>query len=232
MEGGATKFRKLLFILSENRLNPQNLFYTYSKNGIFIIKRMCYLMKISKLLFLPLVLFTLTACNPIQENTKTSSTQTDQSKKVKPIIDTTEETIQKERINIDFIYGEWQSINGDAGYYMTIDKINDVTLMYSDNLERKDSQELKIEKVSKDYVTAITEDEKVRYNFTFSDDVLTASMGVNSEYYSKKGQEVPRGESKPIQYELVLKCGTEDVSTGFSDTLEEIPEDEENEDLP
>ena len=155
-----------------------------------------------------------------------------QSKESNTTIDTTEETARKERINIDFIYGEWQSINGDEGYYMTIDKINDVTLKYSDNLEREGIQVLIIDEASKDYVTAITEDGKARYNFTFSDGILTASMGSNSEYYSKKGQEVPKGESKPIEYELRLKCGTEDVSTGFSDTLEEIPKGEEKEDLP
>lgn len=30
----------------------------------------------------------------------------------------------------------------------------------------------------------------------------------------------------------MIKCGTEDTSTGLSDTLKEIPEGEENIDLP
>lgn len=190
-------------------------------------------MKIFKLLCLPLVLFTLTACSPNKENPKVSSTQTKQSEKSILAIDKTEETVKKERINIDFIYGEWQSVNKEEDCYMVIDKMNDVTLRYSDNLERKDRQELKIAEVSKDSVTALTKDEKIKYNFNLSEEgVLSFSSGVNSAYYTNKGEDIPAGATEAKKYIMLLKCGTEDVSTGFSDTLVEIPNEQENKDLP
>ncbi len=166
-------------------------------------------MKIGKLLSLPLLFLTLTACSSKKANTIESSTQ------INPKEESTDTTHQTRERNIDFICGEWQSINKDDDYYMVIDKINDKTIKYSDNLERKDSQELPIEEVSKDSVTALTKDEKNRYSFIYSkNDTLMSFFGVSSSYYSEKGEKAPEGLSKPIEYSLLLKCGTEEVSNG------------------
>lgn len=175
-------------------------------------------MKVSKLLYFPLVLFTLTACSPTKESTDISSIQTNLTKESNTTVDTTEETVQKERINIDFLYGEWESIDEYTEDYIVIDKLNDDTIKYSDNLERKDSQELKIEEISKDSITALTKDEKTRYRFIFSKEgKLTSFFGVNGDYYAdEKPENIPAGLSKPIEYEMLIKCGTEDGS----DTLE------------
>lgn len=189
-------------------------------------------MKISKLLFLSLALFTLTACNSTKESTTTSSTQTNLSKEPNPTIDRTEETAQKERINIDFLYGEWESIDEDTEDYMVIDKINDDTIKYFDNLDRKNSKVLKIKEASENSVTALTKDERTSYNFILSEDgkTLTSFSGVNGAYYTDKGKEAPTGVTEARKYVMMIKCGTEDVSTDF--TLEEIPKGEENEGLP
>ncbi|MBO0476790.1 hypothetical protein DOK76_06895 [Vagococcus sp. DIV0080] len=166
-------------------------------------------MKIGKLLFLPLLFLMLSECSSKKDNAIESSTQ------MNPKEESTNTTSQTREINIDFICGEWQSINEDDDYYMVIDKINDKTIKYSDNLERKGSQELTIEEVSKDSVTALTKDEKNRYIFIYSkNDTLTSFFGVNSSYYSDKGEKAPEGLSKPIEYSLLLKCGTEEVLNG------------------
>jgi len=163
----------------------------------------------------------LTSCGSTEKKSTEFSTQIGSSKEK---IDTTESTNQKEKVNIDFIYGEWQSINEEKEYYLVIDKINDVTIKYSDNLERKDSQELIIEQATKKSVTALTKDEKTRYSFSHLENGnLRSFMGVNSSYYADKGERAPEGLSKPIEYTQLIKCGTEEESIRFSDTLKEIP---------
>lgn len=183
-------------------------------------------MKRAKLLLILIFLLLMTSCNSNEKNTTDTSTQINLSKEK---IDTTETTNQKEKVNIDFIYGEWQSINEEKEYYLVIDKINDMTITYSNNLERKDSQELIIEQATKDSVTALTKDEKTRYSFLISnDEILTSFFGVNASYYAdEKSENIPAGLSKPIEYTQLIKCGTEEVSTGFSDTLNEVSKSEE-----
>lgn len=183
-------------------------------------------MKKFKLILISMFILLLTSCGSTEKKSAESSTQIGSSKEK---IDTTESTNQNEKVDIDFIYGEWQSINEEKEYYLVIDKINDVTIKYSDNLERKDSQELIIEQATKDSVTALTKDEKTRYSFLVSNDErLTSFFGVNASYYAdEKPENIPAGLSKPIEYTQLIKCGTEEVSTGFSDTLNEVSKSEE-----
>lgn len=59
-------------------------------------------MKRAKLLLILIFLLLMTSCNSNEKNTMDTSTQINLSKEK---IDTTESTNQKEKVNIDFIYG-------------------------------------------------------------------------------------------------------------------------------
>lgn len=63
---------------------------------------MRYIMKRAKLLLILIFLLLMTSCNSNEKNTMDTSTQINLSKEK---IDTTESTNQKEKVNIDFIYG-------------------------------------------------------------------------------------------------------------------------------
>lgn len=141
-------------------------------------------MKKIKLLLIAIILPLLTSCSSNEKKCSDSSTQINLSQEKTDITETTD---QKEKVNIDYIYGEWQSIDEGKEYYMTIDKINDVTIIYSNNLKRNNSQKLIIEEATKDFVTDLIKDEQTRYNFSLLENGnLRAFMGVNSAYYSKK----------------------------------------------
>ena len=111
-----------------------------------------------------------------------------------------------EEMAISTLFGEWQSVEEPGVYYMSIREASDGLINYADNLEQKDSQMLKIEKISNDSILALTEDESSFYQFIFSDkNEITAFMGVNSDYFAKKGEEIPDGMSKPIKYKRIIK---------------------------
>ncbi|MHC5374879.1 hypothetical protein ACYSNU_13880 [Enterococcus sp. LJL120] len=109
--------------------------------------------------------------------------------------------------DISTLYGEWVSVEESETYYMSIEKVSDNSIRYADNLENTDSQILEIEEVSRESVTALTEDEASCYSFILSDesDKITVFMGVNPSYYEGKGEESPTGLSKPIVYKKVVK---------------------------
>ncbi|MGM0124320.1 hypothetical protein IGI37_001697 [Enterococcus sp. AZ194] len=104
------------------------------------------------------------------------------------------------------LIGEWKSEEEQKTYYIRLSLENETeqTLRYVDNLDGKDSQLLKVEEVSNQVMTALTEDESSRYFFDFSEkNILTAASGINPSYYSKKGEDVPEGMSKPIRYKKI-----------------------------
>lgn len=108
--------------------------------------------------------------------------------------------------NISLLIGDWISETESESYYISISKNSEDSINYSDNLENRDSQILKIEEISENLISVLTEDKSSRYEFIFSEsDKITAFMSVNSSYYSSKGEEIPTGISKPIKYKKIKK---------------------------
>lgn len=91
--------------------------------------------------------------------------------------------------DMSILYGEWMSVEEAETYYMSIEKVSDSLIRYSDNLENTDSQILEIEKISRESITVLTEYESSRYSFVMSGESnkVTAFMGVKPSYYEGKG---------------------------------------------
>lgn len=109
-------------------------------------------------------------------------------------------------VDISMIVGDWKSVEESETYYIRIEKNSDNSILYADNLEKKDIQLLKIDDISNDSISALTEDESSRYSFIISNEnEITAFMAVNPDYYTEKGEEIPVGTSKPIKYKKIVK---------------------------
>lgn len=109
-------------------------------------------------------------------------------------------------LDISEIYWEWQSVDELEDYFISIEEESNGLIKFTDNLLNKDSQILKIEEISEDSITALTEDDQTRYTFLFLEDKLIVNFGVNSDLYSDKPlEEIPVGLSKPIEYKKIIK---------------------------
>lgn len=109
-------------------------------------------------------------------------------------------------VDISMIVGDWESVEESETYYISIEKNSNDSIFYADNLEKKDRQLLKMDEISNDAITALTEDESSRYSFIISNEnEITAFMAVNPDYYTEKGEEIPVGMSKPTKYRKIIK---------------------------